>query len=244
LKYLLILLFIIPFISNAQIVNGYIYDYESTVKGAKLINTTQTILKFSDEKGRFTIEAKLKDTLVISSYFHATKTIIITPDYFKQDVVIELHKMTNQLDAVEITKVIEKKFDSVLINIETKNQLANDIKNRPYLYGAQPSSNIDFIAIGRLISRLFKKKNKTTDIVYIKTEDLMALFENNRLFNQALLISELKISKELQYLFFEYCCAQNINKTLLIEHRDIELLDYLIVSGEEFNALVDNHVKD
>lgn len=244
MKYLIILLFIIPFISNAQTVNGYIYDYESTVKGVKLINTTQNILTFSDEKGRFTIEAKLKDTLVISSYFHATKTIIITPDYFEQDVVIELHKMTNQLDAVEITKVIEKKFDSVLIKIETKNQLANDIKNRPYLYGIQPSSNIDFIAIGRLIGGLFKKKNKTPDLVYIKTEDLINLFKKNRLFNQALLISELKISEEFQYLFFEYCSTQNINMALIIEHRDIELLDYLIVSGKEFNAILDKHVND
>lgn len=59
-----------------------------------------------------------------------------------------------------------------------------------------------------------------------------------------MLISELKISEEFQYLFFEYCSTQNINMALIIEHRDIELLDYLIVSGKEFNAILDKHVND
>jgi len=244
LKYLLLLLFSIPFISNAQTIEGFVYDHESTVKGARLINRTQNTLTYSDGKGHFQIKAKLNDTLFVSSYFHGPKTIIITPSYFKQEVVIELLKITNQLDAIEVTKILEKKFDSLVVKTEIKNQIANDIKNRPYLYGAQPSSNIDFVAIGRLIGKLFKNKNKQPEIEYIKTEDFITLFENNRLFNQALLISELKISKESQYLFFEYCSAQNINKKLIIEHRDIELLDYLIISSTSFHALVDNYDKD
>ncbi|TXE17492.1 hypothetical protein ES692_09460 [Psychroserpens burtonensis] len=73
---------------------------------------------------------------------------------------------------------------------------------------------------------------------------MITLFENNRLFNQSLLISELKIPAELQYLFFEYCSAQNINKTLIMEHREIELLDYLIISSEAFNSLLARQVDD
>jgi hypothetical protein len=214
------------------------------VKGARLINKTQNILTYTHTEGQFSIEAKLNDTLVISSYFHATKTIIITPYYFENEVVIELKKITNELDEVQVTKVLEKRFDSIAAKTEIKSQLANDIKNRPYLYGEQPSSNIDFVAIGRLIGNLFKNKNKPPEIVYIKTEDLINLFKKNSLFNQALLISELKIPTKFQYLFFEYCTSKNINKLLITQQREIELLDHLILSGKEFNALVEHHVKD
>jgi hypothetical protein len=231
-------------VSNAQTINGFVYDHETTVKGVKLLNTTQNILAYSDDKGQFKIEAKLKDTLIIRSYFHTIKTMVVTPYYFEKEVVIELQKITNELDAVEINKILEKKFDSIVFKVETNNQIANDIKNRPYLYSVQPSSNIDIIAIGRLIGSLFKTKNKLPEITYISSGDLVTLFENNRLFNQALIISELKIKKELQYLFFEYCSAKNINKTLITQHRDIELLDHLIESGEVFNALVEHHVNN
>jgi hypothetical protein len=244
LKYLIVLLFIIPLVSNAQTINGFVYDHETTVKGVKLLNTTQNILAYSDDKGQFKIKARLKDTLVISSFFHATKTIVVTPYYFEKEVVIELRKTTNELDEVEINKILDKAFDSIVFKVEAKNKIANDIKNRPYLYGLQPSINIDFIAIGKLIGSLFKTKNKPIEITYITSEDLVTLFENNRLFNQVLLISELKIDKELHFLFFEYCSAQHINKILITQHRDIELLDYLVVSGAAFNTLVENHVND
>jgi hypothetical protein len=71
LKYLIVLLFIIPLVSNAQTINGFVYDHETTVKGVKLLNTTQNILAYSDDKGQFKIEARLKDTLIINSYFHS-----------------------------------------------------------------------------------------------------------------------------------------------------------------------------
>jgi hypothetical protein len=153
LKYLIVLLFIIPLVSNAQTINGFIYDHETTVKGVKLLNTTQNILAYSDDKGQFKIKARLKDTLIINSYFHSQQTIIISQNYFKKEIIIELQKIANALDESKVTKILEKKI-------------------------------------------------KTPEIVYVQTQDLITLFKNNRLFNQSLLISELKIKAELQYLFF------------------------------------------
>jgi hypothetical protein len=105
LNYLIILLFTGSFISNVQTINGFIYDYEATIKSAKLINTTQNIATYSDDKGQFKIGAKLKDTHVISSYFYATRSTFVTSYYFEKAVDIEVQKITNALDVVKINKI-------------------------------------------------------------------------------------------------------------------------------------------
>ncbi|TXE17493.1 carboxypeptidase-like regulatory domain-containing protein [Psychroserpens burtonensis] len=128
MKYLTILLFTASFTSNAQTISGFIYDHESTIKGVKLINITQNILTYSNESGQFKIGVKHKDTLTISSYFHSQQTIILSQDYFEEEIVIELQKTTNALDEVKVTKILEKKFDSIVLTTEIKNQLPNDIK--------------------------------------------------------------------------------------------------------------------
>ncbi|WP_204345400.1 hypothetical protein [Psychroserpens algicola] len=236
------LFIIIPFLSGAQSVKGFVYDAEATIKGAKLLNTTQKSVTFTNDKGYFEIEAKVNDTLTISSYFHTTQTLIIAENHFNEDLVIELKKITNTLDEVEITKVNEKVFDSIVLSVKTNNQIANDIKNRPHLYSPQASGNMDFIAIGKLIGKLFKKE-KAEAIDYIKTEDLVTLFKDHKLFNKSFLVSELKIPKDLQHLFFELCSAKNIDKKIITENRDMELLDLLIVSNEEFQKLLLEHKK-
>ena len=243
LKYAVVVFFIFYPSFNAQSIEGYIYDDESILKGVQISNKTQQKLTYTNANGQFSIPAKPFDTLVITSYFHSKEILIIHKNHFENNVVIALHKTTNTLDEVAITTYIDKVFDSVVVNTDIKIQLINDIKNRPYLYGEQPKSNIDLVAIGKLISSLFKKRVQKPIIQYIETKDLVSLFEKNNLFNQKLLLSELKIDTALQYLFFEYCTTKNMNKRLILEHRYIELLDYLITYAAVFNTIVANHRK-
>lgn len=144
--------------SNAQSIEGYIYDDESTIKGAQISNKTQQILSYTNDKGQFIIRAKQYDTLVITSYFHFKQTLIIHQNHFENNVVIALKKITNTLDEVAVTTYIDEVFDSVVVNTDIKIQLINDIKNRPYLYGELPKSNINLAAIGKLIGSLFKTR--------------------------------------------------------------------------------------
>ena len=229
--------------SNAQSIEGYIYDDESTVKGVQISNKTQQKSTYTNANGQFSIPAKPFDTLVITSYFHSKEILVIHKNHFENNVVIALHKITNTLDEVAVTTYIDKVFDSVVVNTDIKIQLINDIKNRPYLYGELPKSNIDLVAIGKLIGSLFKKRVQKPIIQYIETKDLVSLFEKNNFFNEELLLTELKIDAVLQILFFEYCTTKNINKRLIIEHRHMELLEYLITYAAAFNTIVANHIK-
>ena len=105
LKFFLVL--ILPILSGAQTIKGMIYDAETTIKGAKLINSTQNILTYSDGEGLFQIEAKLNDTIVISSYFHFEQKIIVTQDYFDNILwmtisVVSCKFDSDNMDFVEI----------------------------------------------------------------------------------------------------------------------------------------------
>ena len=233
----------LPFVFHAQNIKGFIYDSEATVKGAKLLNTTQKTLSYSNDKGAFQIRANVNDTIIITSYFHKKKAHIVSKKDLQGEIVIELQKVTTQLDEVEITKIIEKSFDSITINTETKSQIANDIKKRPYLYGTQPNSNIDFVAIGKLIGKLFKKK-KRTEIKTISLEDLLRTFEESTLFNMNFLHKELNIPKDYGFLFLEYLSAQKLDASLLSSDNEIMLLDELIKHGKVFNALLEEQKKD
>ncbi|WP_299277825.1 hypothetical protein [uncultured Psychroserpens sp.] len=237
----LFILLIIPLCSNAQTIKGIIYDAEATIKGAKFVNKTQNILTYSNGKGVFEIEAKLNDTIVVSSLFHHQKTITVTQNYFGQDVVIELKKVTNELDEVEISKVNEKKVDTLLIASTTAKQGQIAFKERVFGSGKNLQPTLDLIKLANLIGKLFKKKEETIKI--IEVEDLQKLFKKGALFNEKFLRDELKIQKQHEYLFFVYCNAQQLNSSLLSKSNEFSLLDELLKHSKAFNILLEEHNK-
>ena len=204
---LLTLLFL-PFLISAQTVKGFIYDDDSKVKGAKIINRTQNILAYSDDEGQFQIEAKINDVLVINSYFHEQEFVNITSESFEKDIAIVLKKVTNTLDEVEVNDVRDKLFDSINFTNTTAKQGQIAYKKRTFGSGENYQPTLDLIAVAKLIGNLFKNKNKKPDVVYVAAEDMETLFETNTYFNQNYLQSQLEIPKPYQQLFFDYCSAQ------------------------------------
>ncbi len=236
LKQFLFLTFLVPVaILAQQTLNGKVYDDQTTVKGARIYNETQNTIQFSNDNGEFSIEAEIGDNLVIHSLFHDKIYITLTASHFENIAVFELKKFTNELSEVEIIRRKDKKFDSIASNEDMSIQIANDVKNRPYLYNGAPSGNMDFMAIGRLIGNLFKKKNKIPDIIYLSSKDIENIFKKNSFFTQKLLMDDLNIKPTHNYLFFEYCSAQNIDSKLIDEGRTLELLEQFLIYSREFN---------
>ena len=198
MKKLLLLIFtFLPFCSKAQTINGKVYDAETTVKGALVVNMSQNIMTYTNDEGDFNIEAKLKDTLYISSLFHTKTFIEIKKEDFSHIVVIEVKKTINELDAILLRDARVRKFDSIKMASQLKNQIKEDMESNPINYQAAPSGNMNFIAIFSMISRLFKsKKTKETEIIPITYKDLDSLFKKDYFFNETLLTTDLNIPKE------------------------------------------------
>lgn len=238
------MLFICPMVLMAQSISGTIYDAETTIKGVKIFNETQNKVDFSDASGNFKIEASLGDQLSIISLFHEPLTVKVEASYFELPIVFELKKITNELDEVQLMNVVEKNFDSVQINTEVQLQLKNDIKNRPYLYEPAPSGNMDFNKIGALIASLFKKKQYSSEISYLKPEDLQSLFASDSFFTTKMLSEEFNISEDYQFLFFEFCSAQQIDMFLISEAKSLELLELLMAYSKNFKKILVENSKD
>ncbi len=245
MKYLkLLFTLLLPIISGGQTLTGFIYDHEAPVNGVKIINRTQHILAYSDDKGAFRIDANSNDVLVINSYFHEQQFLTVNDSYFKDGVVIELKKITNTLDEIEITEVREKVFDSLAFSSTTAQQGQIAYKKRTFGSGANYQPTLDLIALGKLIGKLFKKKNKAPGIRYVTTDDLIRLFETNTYFNQKYLRQDLQIQKPYQELFFEYCSAQQLHSSILEKENEFTLVDLLLTHSAAFNKLLKEQRND
>jgi Holliday junction resolvase len=239
----LLIVLLLPLGMDGQSIKGFIYDNEAPISGGKIINRTQNILTYSDDKGAFQIEAQVNDVLVINSYFHNQEFISLNSSHFKEDLVIELKKITNELDVVEIREVKEKIFDSITFSVNTAKQGQIAYKERTFGSGANLRPTLDLIAVTKLIGKLFKKKNRQADVIYVAPEDLVTLFETNTYFNQKYLITQLEIPKPYQQLFFDYCSAQQLNTTILKKENEFMLVDLLLTHSEAFKKILEAHTK-
>jgi len=224
----------------AQTVSGVVYNSNSTIEDIKIENLSNKDNVFTNNKGEFTITATAKDTLEISSLFYIPQKIIVKPIFFKEVFVIELKKTKNILDEVKINGTTKDKAVNIIkVQANMRNQILEDIKNRPHLYGKAPSGNLDFIKIKDLIGKLFKKKYKDEPFTPIYYKDIEFLFNNNhKLFNDTLLTKTLKIKKENKFLFFEFVEAKSIDSKLLVANKELVLLEEILVIGNEFNTII------
>ncbi|MEP1489635.1 MAG: carboxypeptidase-like regulatory domain-containing protein [Algibacter sp.] len=242
-KLKIIILFLLPYSVIAQNIEGKIYDEESTVKGAKIINLNKNTITHTDDKGDFKIKASINDTLFFSSFFHKEKKLKLIKNHFNNTIIIELKKAVNSLDEVILIKE-NKTFNKGAYTADLGTQIKNDIKNNPHLYQAAPSGNLDVLKVIGLVSKLFKnKKTKEPPLILATYKQFDSLFSNDKLFNDELLINDLKIPKQYKPLFFDYCETKNINKDLLQEKNRMILLDTLFNSSKSFLKIISNYEK-
>ena len=231
---------------SAQTIRGVVFNTTSTVEDIKIQNLSNKYIVFTNNNGEFTLDAKTNDTLRISSLFYITQNIIVKSIYAKEPFVIQLKKTNNTLEEVRINGKEKEK----IANIETvesnlKNQILEDIKNNPHLYGRMPEGGLDLIQIIGLVAKLFKKKNKVDPFKPISYQNLDALFNNtNSLFNDTLLTETLKVDKDKKFLFFEFVEAKSIDSKLLMANKELQLLEEIIIISNEFNIIIKNYISE
>lgn len=245
-KLLITILLLVSLKMVSQNFQGKIYDDEAIVSGVKVVNKTQNILSYSDSLGNFSIEAAVNDSISFRSLFHLEKIILLKKIDFEGIMIIELKKAVNDLDEVLIIKEPDfKPFDPVEANATVKNQILEDIKRNPQLYSKASNGSMDFVAIAKLIGKLFKsKKPKEPGISFATYEQLVTLFETNSYFSLKFLKTELKIEEDYTYLFIQFCEAKSIDSKLLLPDNRFLLLDTFLKCSNEFSDLLKDDQKD
>ncbi|WP_411766975.1 hypothetical protein [Winogradskyella sp. A3E31] len=241
---LFIFLLLFASAAHSQIINGKVYDAESTVKGVKITNISTRIITNSDQNGDFRLQATVNDSLVFESLFHHPLKIAVKPSFFEDVYVFELKKLVNELDEILLSeeKSKVKPFEEETYNLKLNEIIQTDIKENPHLYGRAPSYGLDFIQVIGLVAKLFKKKKSKREIdSNITYDQLVKLFESHVFFNTELLEVDLSIPKDNTLLFMEFCEARGIKKSLMKESKRFQLLDVFVLYSQEFLVILEDY---
>ena len=243
--YIIIALLFLSFTINAQTLKGKVYDATGTIKNIKVQNETQHRVTATDEKGNFSINARVKDTLLFESLFYHPKVVILKRSHFDDIAVFELKKIVSELDEVEVKAEPEQPvFEVESYNTELHNLIKEDIKNNPGLY--QPAGatyGVDFIAIIGLVAKLLKRKNKYKAPTYnpITYTQMDSLFNKSSFFNKRLVTENLKIPEDKVNLFYDFCAAKQLSSKLLKDEKKMQLLELLVLNSQLFLILLEEY---
>lgn len=246
-KYLLtIVLVSIPLMVLSQRISGTVYDADEILTSVQIINRTQNIVVFTDDNGNFLIPARLNDSISFTSRLHHPYKMKVEAFHFEDIIVVELKKIVNDLDEIYLENQPKAQpFTQETYNSKFQEQLLNDRKSNPEKYSGVGSGNMDFIAIASMIAGLFKsKKPKPEVLIPINAKHLDSLFAKDRFFNESLIRNDLKIEKDLQGLFFEYCETRQINSKFLNPNHQLTLLSELMEASTEFKLLIKSAGKE
>ncbi|WP_353778584.1 carboxypeptidase-like regulatory domain-containing protein [Winogradskyella sp. 3972H.M.0a.05] len=245
-RVLLLFIVLLSITANAQVLKGKIYDSQTTIKGAKILNKTQNIVTGSDDQGNFSIKASVNDTISIESLFHHNQNFVVKQKHFDQSLVIELKKDIQQLDEVVLTNEPKQPaFKGETYNSELQQIIKDDIKRNPHLYSSGNGlKGPDLFAIIGMVSKLFKKKRKTPVIKPISYNQIDSLVAKNSLINKSFLLNDLSIPENYLPLFYEFCEAKQMSGNLLKKSREMYLLEAMIQNSEEFLKIIDDFKKE
>ena len=99
-------------------IEGYVQS-QVNIENIHVINKTENLFTITDKLGRFKMDVKLNDTLVLTSVQHKTKVVVINENMLvKKKVNILLEEQINQLDEVIVGKILTGDLFSDINNIE------------------------------------------------------------------------------------------------------------------------------
>lgn len=239
--------FIVLFLFCSIVLMGQVSDRELfralavndtlAVESGFVLNSTSKVKTAINPQGYFEIQAKSKDTLIISSDLYQFKRWVVADANSDIPVVkIKLQLLNHQLKEVVVN---QKKVASPIVGNTQKyvdGKYFDDAQSSP-TNSTVPSFEIvdglDFVRIGKLIGKLFKKAenkeegNQTYDFVAEVPKRLSSNF----------FYKELLLLPDQVALFLFYCDNDKRSKSILNSENEFFLIDFLITKNNEFKTI-------
>lgn len=208
-----------------------------------VINISQYKATISQLDGKFEIEAKVGDSILISSIQYKEMKFEVKPAFFEEDIEIPLKLKVNELLDVNIyslglTGDLQKDVESIKTNNFSQTQLGFPAYKEPYtraerrLYTAMSSQGgvpLDYLF--NLINGNIKKYKKLIEYEKIdKNKEKL-----NRLFSNRFYTEDLNVDQSLIEDFIYYCLENNSEVLKLIKERNkLLLIEKLPQLAEEY----------
>jgi len=223
-------------ISQTQkLLSGVVKTDDFPLKGIEIINQTTQNVAVSDDYGRFSILATEKDKILFYGIDYYQKTISVNAQSFAEKFVVLLSKKPIEIDEVIVEKK-ENPWSSDYMSKIMDKQYVDDLQTSPkntLVYDGQ-TMGVDFVKVGQLVSKLFKKKDKKT----VEKNSTFTEFATNN-FNQKFFAETLKIPEDEMFLFLEFCEADPKSAAIPTQNNNLATLDFLFAKNEEFKKIRD-----
>lgn len=210
---------------------GTISSNGAVLPKVEVVNETKKTIVLSEQNGRFSIDVSENDVLYfLSKKCVDTKIVVSKSVLDNADWKIDLQTKTIDLDEVEI--VSQKKMGVKVSYADITNvQLAKEAA-RPQngIYTGQIKQGMDFIQIGRMIGKLFKKKK----IEVIEIDFKKSIKAN---FETMFFLKTMNLKVEQINLFLEFCDADPKAKEVVKTNDVLTVMDFLLAKRMAFRKL-------
>jgi hypothetical protein len=241
---------------------GQLISDSINVQNVTIVNRTSKLETTSSANGSFSINAKVKDTLYFNSPNIVTMQYVVEAVDFAIDLKVNVYPKSTMLDEMiiyrhNVTGVLgydsrslptyyrnieqevrdkvsgldltsEQQNSRILVN--TLNEtLPGSIKNRPY--------DVNFVAIGKAVGKLFKKNPKTSEHQKLQDEIYIIYGKDN-------LADQLEMdATELDY-YLDYLLANKlIDKNKVEKNDSLTLLEILVKNKTAYYTYLKEEIK-
>lgn len=244
-----------------QVLHGRIIADSLEVENITIFNISSNIGAISDIDGKFSIRARVKDTLFFQGLsFVSQKYVLAEKDFWVEELEVQLKTKINELNEVVVTPfTLTGNLEEDTKKIKTHGFSGIDMDKVKYYdderfnsnskistspeHFAPNGSNFDFIAIGEGIAELlgFKKdKQKNAKKVFEerRVRDIQAKSFAEHMkqrFSHHFFVSTLKIENKdlVSFLAFSEMPSYEL-ATFLQAENELKLIEYLITKASEY----------
>jgi hypothetical protein len=258
-KLRLLLLLIFPLSSQGQfvqreVIKGQIISESHIDENVTVFNISSNKGAVSDQLGYFSIYARPKDTLVFSSVVFKSKYLVLDETDFKVIIVkVKLEESINELEEVVVTPktlsgILEKDSKNLkvtdlkeeidkenVINMQVEGDRYTSLKNSTMPNDGTIMYGMDFIEIGKMIGKIFKKDKSENKVKFTSNKNFQEAVRDK--FTYHFFTETLGLKKDEIGLFLSFCDTDPSVKNLLEVNKEIDLIDYLISKSKEYKNL-------
>ena len=197
----------------------------------EVVNETKKTIVLSDLDGRFSILVSENDVLFfISTKCELTKILASKIILNDADFTIGLKTRSIDLDEVEIKSEKKNLLKVSYADISTIKLEKEAARPQNGIYTGQITNGMDFIGIGQMIGKLFKKKNKVKETVPV---DFKKAIKSN--FDTLFFLKTLNLKLEKISLFLDFCEADPKSKEISNSDNVLSVIDFLMAKRLVFD---------
>jgi hypothetical protein len=223
-------------------IDGSVQRDSTLLAQVKIINVSSKQETLSFPNGRFNLAVKQGDTLLFSALNHGARLILISETIIKNKFLkVYLEEGFNELDEVMLVDNFRLEFGDMTIPegaILAKDEFAS--RKVPDMINVtdptRQNTNVNFKSLFQSLRKLIWKKKieeKEANEEASKMKD--AFIETIAASYEVFFTRELDIEADKIYQFIEYCQDQGLAE--LFNSPEIEVMNFLVVQSEKFNAI-------